>query len=718
MQIECRTGLEEDSNFYVGKGANSRGFYELSGDAVLSTAGSSWHEYIGYSGEGEFTQTGGTHTTSNPLYLGYNSGASASYSLSLGSLNVHGSEYVGYSGAGAFTQTGGSHVLNSGLYIGYNSGATGTYSLSAGDLSTNAYEEVGVYGTGSFAQTGGTHEVGDMLDLGEKAGGRGSYDFSLGDLTVSGCERIGMNGTGEFTQTGGTNSPAWSIILGQYAGSSGTYRLGGTGILKSGIGMWVTSVGDKGTGTFIQTGGTHSVSWVMRLGVSVGSGAYELSGNGILNVGSSADSSSEEDIGFSGSGEFTQTGGTHTVNGELALGYNKNSTGTYDLSSGDLIVMSHEDIGLSGTGTFTQSGGTHTVNGFVRLGYNSGSTGTYSLSSGDLIVMSNEDIGVSGTSTFTQTGGTHRVAGNLVIGSGSVYDLQGGTLTVAGSVTGSGFLALDGGAFSLGGNVAGPFTWKSGTLSFPGASGLTISPSGALGTSLTLGAGKTLNVTNTATVASGATLTVDGGAFSAATLSNSGTLGWNSGTMSVQDIEIGGTSSRFSVGQTAQFGGTLHANGGAVEVDPGDTLTLLGEFGTTLGQKTITKDGAGTLRIEGAQVYAAGSIFSVAEGTVFMDTAAGDATTHNLEVDVGGGGASALVVFEADEYLTMLHIMGGGEARLGDGCHVVVLDTLWIDGVGEFQNITLTGTPEPATLALLGLGGLAAMARRRVRRPC
>ena len=33
MQIECRTGLEEDSNFYVGKGANSRGFYELSGDA-------------------------------------------------------------------------------------------------------------------------------------------------------------------------------------------------------------------------------------------------------------------------------------------------------------------------------------------------------------------------------------------------------------------------------------------------------------------------------------------------------------------------------------------------------------------------------------------------------------------------------------------------------------------------------------------------------------
>ena len=99
-----------------------------------------------------------------------------------------------------------------------------------------------------------------------------------------------------------------------------------------------------------------------------------------------------------------------------------------------------------------------------------------------------------------------------------------------------------------------------------------------------------------------------------------------------------------------------------------------------------------------------------------MDTAAGDAATHNLEIDVGGGGTVALVVFEADEYLSMLHILGGGTVKLGDGCNVLVLDTLWIDGVGEFQNITLTGTPEPATLALVAIGGLAAMARRMRKR--
>ena len=39
-------------------------------------------------------------------------------------------EYVGYSGTGLFTQSGGNNTIYGGLYIGYNSGGSGTYSLS------------------------------------------------------------------------------------------------------------------------------------------------------------------------------------------------------------------------------------------------------------------------------------------------------------------------------------------------------------------------------------------------------------------------------------------------------------------------------------------------------------------------------------------------------------------------------------------------------------
>ena len=74
-------------------------------------------EYVGLSGTGSFTQSGGTNSASN-LYLGNNTGGNGVYSLS-GSGQVSAqSEYVGSSGTGAFTQTGGSNTVASALYLG------------------------------------------------------------------------------------------------------------------------------------------------------------------------------------------------------------------------------------------------------------------------------------------------------------------------------------------------------------------------------------------------------------------------------------------------------------------------------------------------------------------------------------------------------------------------------------------------------------------------
>ena len=57
--------------------------------------------------------------------------------MTSGSLSVSGSAFVGYSGTGSFTQSGGTNTISDYLYLGYNSGSSGTYSLSgSGQLSS------------------------------------------------------------------------------------------------------------------------------------------------------------------------------------------------------------------------------------------------------------------------------------------------------------------------------------------------------------------------------------------------------------------------------------------------------------------------------------------------------------------------------------------------------------------------------------------------------
>ena len=53
----------------------------------------------------------------------------------------------------------------------------------------------------------------------------------------------------------------------------------------------------------------------------------------------------------------------------LSLGYDSGSSGTYDLSGTGQLSADYEYIGYSGTGTFTQSGGTNTLAKWLSLAY-------------------------------------------------------------------------------------------------------------------------------------------------------------------------------------------------------------------------------------------------------------------------------------------------------------------------------------------------------------
>ena len=60
----------------------------------------------------------------------------------------------------------------------------------------------------------------------------------------------------------------------------------------------------------------------------------------------------DEIIGHSGSGTFTQTGGTHAVLDNLSIGQKTGSIGEYNLSGTGSLSADDEIVGYSGSGTF------------------------------------------------------------------------------------------------------------------------------------------------------------------------------------------------------------------------------------------------------------------------------------------------------------------------------------------------------------------------------
>src|SRR2546421_3893980 len=308
-------------------------------------------------------------------------------------------------------------------------------------------EYIGDTGRGAYDQATATNTVNNTLYLGNAAGSSGTYNLSgTGSLNVNNLEVVGNSGSGSFNQTAGTHalmgnefigyaaggtgaftqsggthtigstSATRSLHIGESAGSSGSYNLSGTGSLT------VTSdeiIGVSGTGSFTQSGGTHTLgsqtqTTFFHLGKFAGSsGSYQLSGGDLIDY-------SVEEFGINGPATFVQTGGTHTV-GTLArpraMTVGMFTPSSYSLSgTGVLMVYAFEKIGYFANGTFTQSGGTNTigvpsVNGaFLQLGdSHSNATGSYNLSAGQLTVNGSENIGSGGPGTFTQSGGVHTV---------------------------------------------------------------------------------------------------------------------------------------------------------------------------------------------------------------------------------------------------------------------------------------------------------------------
>ena len=357
---------------------------------------------------------------------------------------------------GTHSQSAGTNTVNTQLILGNIAGSEGKYTLSGtGSLSVGFMEKIGSAGTGIFTQSAGSHTVGTdsmfgILILGEQAGSSGTYNLS-GDsastLTVRGQQIIGSAGTGTFTQSGGTHTTDL-LMLGQQAPGRGTYDLRGGTLQVTGT----NTLGKEGFGEFFQySGSTHNAQYLTIGSEAGGTGTYNFYG-GTLGVGQTFT------VGKSGSGEFYHQGlvTKAALNaGNLVLAEQAGSVGTYTLNSGslgstpDLNVSNNMTIGRSGTGTFNHNSGWVSAGNLV-LAEQAGSTGTYTLNAGsvgstpDVNVANNMTIGRVGTGTFNQNNGWVQVGQTLNLGSDEAgnfgtgtYNLAGGRLTVR-DTTGTG----------------------------------------------------------------------------------------------------------------------------------------------------------------------------------------------------------------------------------------------------------------------------------------
>ena len=470
-------------------------------------------------------------------------------------------------------------------------------------------------GTAAITMSG---EVCSSLYLGGGGNGNSTVQMSNGGLLVAGNTYIGVGNTGTFIQYGGTNTlSSGSLDLGYNSGSSGIYNLSGSGAL------WAVNeyVGYSGSGAFTQSGGTNT-SIGLNLGYNPGSsGSYTLSGSGLL-------SSYGETVGGLGSGTLAQSGGTNNVGGYsgLYVGFGAGSSGLYNLSGSAALSAASEYMGYSGTGTFTQSGGTNTVAGVFSLG--GAGSGTYNLTAGALIVP-----GIQGA------GGVFNLGGGTLVASAAFSASQAMTLTGSG---GKGNINTGGYAVTLSGVLSG-----SGGLNVLGQGNLTLAGGNTYSGGTTILAG-TLSLNNASALQN-----------STVTVSASNTLLFNSNSGAIATFNVGGLTGSGSIGLAdGNYPVTLNVGGNGA----GTTYS-----GVLAGPGSLVKIGAGLLTLSGSNGYTGGT--TVSAGT--------------LQVGSGGSGASiggtsgvldnGSLIFNHADGVTFPQIISGSGSLTQTGAGILTL---------------------------------------------
>ncbi|HTL28068.1 MAG TPA: sigma factor-like helix-turn-helix DNA-binding protein, partial [Tepidisphaeraceae bacterium] len=273
------------------------------------------------------------------------------------------------------------------------------------------------YAGGVFKQFGGVRQY-DSLRL-DSISSLHTYEMSGGRVTANNAV-IGDKGNGSFKQTGGQVNVARDVTLGASKGAAGTYAISGPSKLTA----TKLSVGSSGDGEFTQSGGETHIREKLTVGDSkTGNGSVKIT-NGTFTAGSA-------DVAKSGHGTFRQEGGNVSIgdaydtvggDGKFTIAVDPTSRGEFSITSGTFEARGIS-VGRHGNGSFAQDGG-QTSTQTINVAESDSASGTAAIKSGDVYF----DVRSSPTGA---------VLGNSNTTSGLVVGDRGNANLVLGDATGS-----------------------------------------------------------------------------------------------------------------------------------------------------------------------------------------------------------------------------------------------------------------------------------------
>jgi hypothetical protein len=637
--------------------------------------------------------------------------------------DINGLLTVGNAGSGNLNVIGGSGLITNDIsgsvsalisgptVVGNQNGSIGTATVSGPSLG-----DYGIWTTNGNA------------DIAAMPGSTGTVNLGVGQWIVNGDINVG----GAESAPGGTgtlNVNGVFALPGVSTPSSNALRIypGGTVNLNSGT----LSVGylDNEGGQFNFNGGTLAIGGNLDIGApgDVFNGDLTLSGapgnpgSGLQVAGNTNIDTHQVQID---GGSFSS--GTLSFSHGGSIAYN---SGTFALTNSDLIVgpggplgtdinMGFGDvISVSGQ-TIIAAGSSITVSDAVFVTGSLAGAGDFNFNSGALLINGNFNIDAgqplgSNVSLSSNIGAqalsqTLQVTGQTTIKPGSSLTLAGGE--------------LDTGSLAVGGTL----NFICGTLNLTD-SDLTVGAGGLLGPNVVLTNNQTIYVSGQTTITPAGSLTIAGGEFVTGTLSDNGTLKFNSGSLFINngDLTVGpggllGANVVLGNGQTVGVDQAIICPGSSLLIAGGafyaQTLVAKGNFSFISGDFTIedlsigpggllgsnfslqanqnlrvsnqlTVQGGSTLSVSGGsplQLFVNGRT-TILSGGVLSISSPGSFMTENLtvdgelDIDIGG---------ESDGDYDVANVNGG--AILGGNLNISFIDS-FLSGTGDTFDILSGG---------------------------